>query len=66
MSLTFVSDTSPEVYRSPQCNTQTTLFVSLLMDDLKEYAYNAEMAGIEYNISADVYAIQVGSSARLI
>lgn len=50
---------SPEVYRSPTSNAESALFVNLLIDDLKEYAYNAEMAGIEYNITADVYAIQV-------
>ena len=35
------------------------MFVNLLIDHLKEYAYDAEMAGIEYKIAKDVYAIQV-------
>lgn len=39
--------------------SEASLFVNLLVDDLKEYAYHAEMAGIEYKISHDVYAVQV-------
>ncbi len=46
-------------YKDPLCNSEMTLFVSLLVDDLKEYTYNAEMAGIEYKISNDVYGIKV-------
>lgn len=53
---------SPEIYRSATSTAEMTLFVNLLVDDLKEYAYDAEMAGIEYRISHDVYAVQVSLS----
>jgi secreted Zn-dependent insulinase-like peptidase len=42
------------------------LFTYLLKDDLKEYAYDAEMAGIEYKVSHDVYAIQVSEPFGLV
>ena len=53
------------MYRSATSNAETAMFVNLLMDDLKEYAYDAEVAGIEYRMTCDVYAIQVVGSTRV-
>ena len=57
--VTMLSPRSPKIYESPASVSATSLFANLLMDDLKEYAYDAEMAGIEYKISHDVYAMKV-------
>ncbi len=46
-------------------HAETAMFINLLIDDLKEYIYDAEMAGIEYKIANDVYAIQVCKQARV-
>ena len=49
------------MYEDPTCHSETLLFVQLLNDSLKEFAYNAEMAGIQYKISNDVYSMLVSS-----
>ena len=44
------------------CNlTQLAIFLFLLKDELNEYAYDAELAGISYSINATFYGILVSS-----
>ncbi|XP_077297857.1 insulin-degrading enzyme-like isoform X2 [Arctopsyche grandis] len=47
---TFFEFVSPIAYSDPLNCSLNTLFVSLLQDSLNEYAYAAELAGINYNI----------------
>ena len=47
------------MYKDPVNYAQTLLFVMLLNDDLKEYAYNADVAGINFKISNDLYGLVV-------
>ena len=35
------------------------LFVMLLKDSLTEYAYDAELAGLKYNVDVSIYGINV-------
>ena len=41
------------------CNL-TCLFAVLLRDELNEYAYDAELAGINYSIESTIYGLLVG------
>ena len=52
-------------YKDPTCSCLASLFIRLLVEDLNEFAYNAEISGISYNISLSVYGIIV-SNHRLI
>ena len=47
------------MYKDPISYAQTLLFVMLLNDDLKEYSYYAEVAGIEFKISNELYGLSV-------
>ncbi len=46
-------------YKDPTCACLATLFVRLLLEDLNEFAYNAEISGINYSIMLSVYGIIV-------
>lgn len=46
-------------YKDPTCSCLASLFVRLLVEDLNEFAYNAEISGINYSISLSVYGIIV-------
>jgi hypothetical protein len=37
------------------------LFVMLLKDSLTEYAYDAELAGLKYNVDVSIYGINVSN-----
>lgn len=50
---------SPFTYVDPAHFNMARLFVTLIMDSLNEYAYDAEIAGIQYTLHATFYGIQV-------
>ena len=50
---------SPFTYVDPTHFNMARLFVTLVMDSLNEYAYDAEIAGIQYLLHATFYGIQV-------
>ncbi|KAG0225257.1 Insulinase (Peptidase M16) [Actinomortierella wolfii] len=45
---------TPLAYSSPRNNVKTHLYVELLRDALNEYSYDAEMAGLAYNLETNV------------
>ncbi|KAK2572345.1 Insulin-degrading enzyme [Acropora cervicornis] len=49
--------TSPLAYVDPGHCNMARLFVELLKDSLNEYAYNAEIAGVDYKIENTMYGI---------
>eukprot|EP00271_Cylindrocystis_brebissonii_P018956 TRINITY_DN5550_c0_g1_i1.p1 TRINITY_DN5550_c0_g1~~TRINITY_DN5550_c0_g1_i1.p1 ORF type:complete len:1062 (+),score=215.89 TRINITY_DN5550_c0_g1_i1:412-3597(+) len=49
----------PPAYASPEAAVLTRLFTKLLVDDINEYAYYAEIAGLSYSIEATVLGFQV-------
>ncbi|XP_068709633.1 insulin-degrading enzyme-like [Montipora foliosa] len=49
--------TSPLAYVDPGHCDMAHLFVELLKDSLNEYAYNAEIAGVEYKIENTMYGM---------
>ncbi|EDV22870.1 uncharacterized protein TRIADDRAFT_28404 [Trichoplax adhaerens] len=51
--------TSPFTYVDPAHFNMTRLFVTLVMDSLNEFAYDAEIAGISYILHATFYGIQL-------
>ncbi len=50
---------SPLAYRDPLHCNMNRLFVMLLKDSLTEYAYDAELAGLKYNVDVSIYGINV-------
>ena len=50
---------SSAAYRDPVSSNMTALFSSLLVDALNEYAYNAEMAGIDYEVKNTINSVRV-------
>ncbi|XP_063697164.1 insulin-degrading enzyme [Culicoides brevitarsis] len=53
---------SPIVYSDPSNCNLTHLFVQLLRDDLNEYLYDAELAGLKFAVSNTTYGISIGIS----
>lgn len=53
---------SPLAYSDPTNCNMTNLFVSLFKDSLNEYAYDAELAGLHYDLNCTIYgmALAVG------
>ncbi|KAF9978161.1 Insulinase (Peptidase M16) [Actinomortierella ambigua] len=45
---------TPLAYSTPGNNVKTHLYVDLLRDALSEYSYDAEMAGLAYNLETNV------------
>ncbi len=45
----------------PVCTNLTYLFVVLFNDALNEYAYDAELAGLNYNLHSTIYGLTVRS-----
>ena len=41
------------------------LFVMLLKDSLTEYAYDAELAGLKYNVDVSIYGIIVSRNLEV-
>jgi hypothetical protein len=56
---------SPLAYRDPLHCNMNRLFVMLLKDSLTEYAYDAELAGLNYNVNVSIYGINVSISKRM-
>lgn len=50
---------SPLVYVDPAHVDMTNLFVQLFQDALNEYSYDAELAGLYYNLDSTRYGLQV-------
>ena len=50
---------SPLAYRDPLHCNMNRLFVMLLKDSLTEYAYDAELAGLNYHVDVSIYGIIV-------
>jgi insulysin len=48
-----VSCKSPIIYASAENSVKTRLFADLVRDALEEYSYDAELAGLQYNVSLD-------------
>ncbi|EWZ78148.1 hypothetical protein FOWG_17524 [Fusarium oxysporum f. sp. lycopersici MN25] len=48
-----VSLKTPLIYASPESNVKARLFSDLVRDALEEYSYEAELAGLQYNVSLD-------------
>ena len=57
----FVFLFSPLAYVDPGHCDMAHLFVELLKDSLNEYAYNAEIAGVEYKIENTMYGMFVST-----
>lgn len=53
---------SPIVYSNPSNCNLTHLFVQLLRDELNEYLYDAELAGLKFAVSNTTYGISIGIS----
>ncbi|OIW34047.1 UCH-domain-containing protein [Coniochaeta ligniaria NRRL 30616] len=48
-----VSCKSPIIYASAENSVKARLFADLVRDALEEYSYDAELAGLQYNVSLD-------------
>jgi insulysin len=48
-----VSLQTPLIYASAENNVKARLFTDLVRDALEEYSYDAELAGLQYNVSLD-------------
>ncbi|KAF7563795.1 hypothetical protein G7046_g302 [Stylonectria norvegica] len=48
-----VSLQNPAIYASAENNVKARLFTDLVRDALEEYAYDAELAGLQYSVSLD-------------
>ena len=53
---------SPMSAPTPRHVVKTRLFCELVTDALNEYSYDADLAGLRYNLSPDIYGIQVSVS----
>ncbi|EJD53131.1 hypothetical protein AURDEDRAFT_110880 [Auricularia subglabra TFB-10046 SS5] len=53
---------SPMSAPTPRHVVKTRLFCELVTDALTEYSYDADLAGLRYNLSPDIYGIQVSVS----
>ena len=54
----------PVAYQDPSSTLLSSLFTTLLVDALNEYAYYAEIAGIQYEISINPYGIVVSETPQ--
>jgi insulysin len=52
--------TSPYAYMDPLSTNLTYMFTSLLQDALNEYSYDAELAGLNYDIHNTIYGLTLG------
>ncbi|OAX85065.1 hypothetical protein ACJ72_00566 [Emergomyces africanus] len=53
---------NPLAYATPGNNVLTKLACGLIRDDLQEYSYDAELGGLDYNLSASVFGLEVAVS----
>ncbi|KAK2177670.1 hypothetical protein NP493_586g01027 [Ridgeia piscesae] len=49
--------TSPYAYMDPLSTNLTYMFVNLLKDELTEYTYDAELAGLMYDLHSTIYGL---------
>lgn len=57
---------SPLAYATPTNCVKTRLYTDLLKDSLNEYAYDAEVAGLSYNIENQLEGMLVMYLYRLL
>ncbi|KMQ45885.1 hypothetical protein HL42_3385 [Trichophyton rubrum] len=50
---------TPLVYATPGNNVMAKLYCSLVRDALTEYSYDAELAGLDYDLSPSVFGLEV-------
>jgi len=50
---------NPLVYATPANNVMSTIYCDLVRDALTEYSYDAELAGLDYSLSASVFGLEV-------
>eukprot|EP01124_Arcella_intermedia_P016527 TRINITY_DN23144_c0_g1_i1.p1 TRINITY_DN23144_c0_g1~~TRINITY_DN23144_c0_g1_i1.p1 ORF type:complete len:973 (+),score=184.03 TRINITY_DN23144_c0_g1_i1:70-2919(+) len=55
----FIDIITPKAYSSPRETVLTRLFCNLVMDDLNEYAYDAQVAGLYYSIENHFEGLQL-------
>ncbi|ODH25166.1 hypothetical protein ACO22_05256 [Paracoccidioides brasiliensis] len=53
---------SPFVYASPGSNVSSRLFCELVRDSLSDYSYDAELAGLDYNLSTSIFGLEISVS----
>ena len=58
----FLCICSPLAYSDPLHCNMNRLFLMLLVDSLTEYAYDAELAGLKYQLNVSIYGISVSIS----
>ena len=57
----FSSVCSPYAYMDPLSTNLTYMFVNLLKDELTEYTYDAELAGLMYDLHSTIYGLTVST-----
>lgn len=57
---------SPFCYADPLSANLTYMFVTVFKDALTEYAYDAELAGLYYDLTKSMYGIKVSKNKRRI
>lgn len=50
---------SPQAFMDPVSTNLTHMFVTLFQDALNEYAYDAELAGLNYDLHNTIYGLSV-------
>ncbi|PGH09771.1 insulysin [Blastomyces parvus] len=53
---------NPLAYATPGNNVLTRIACALIQDDLQEYSYDAELGGLDYNLTASVFGLEVSVS----
>ena len=54
--------TSPIAYTDPERSAMTRLFADMFKDALNEFAYDAELSGIQYSVNSTQYGIDISVS----
>lgn len=52
----------PLAYSSPMSSVLSNMFISLVGDELNEFAYDAEVAGLRYSLKCMIYGIHISVS----
>lgn len=50
---------TPLVYATPANNVMSRIYCDLVRDALTEYSYDAELAGLDYNLTPSVFGLEV-------
>lgn len=50
---------NPLVWATPANHVKTKLYCELVRDALVEYSYDAELAGLDYNLSASIFGLEI-------